>query len=185
MQYFNENRSHPLLSSKMFLPFGKSAAIDSDTFRKLIRKQNEYLRHIKHVEMHNLYHIDKDISLGYDTTWELISSTIHQMLMDEVDVEGEPIFHTIERTMKNDTNRALFLDSNNYFCMTILDDIEDWMVQKFEHSDDPTDYRENGHVKAFATTIEQRKSQQRVKFGAYAKLMVKKFCSSNPNEATD
>jgi hypothetical protein len=119
MEYLNENGSRPILSSKVFLPFGKSVAIDNTiTFRKLIRMQNIYLGHIKHVEMHNLCHIDKDISLGYDTTWELISSIIHQMLMD-------------------------------------------------------------------ATTIEQRKSQQHVKFGAYAKCMVKKFCSSNPNEATD
>jgi hypothetical protein len=35
------------------------------------------------------------------------------MLMDEVDVEGEPIFHAIERTMKNDNNRALLLELNN------------------------------------------------------------------------
>jgi hypothetical protein len=68
MGYFNENGSQPILSSKVFLPFGKSAAIDKDTFRKLIQMQNEYLNHIKHVEMHNICHIDKDISLGYDTT---------------------------------------------------------------------------------------------------------------------
>jgi hypothetical protein len=28
MEYFNENGSHPILSSKLFLPFGKSAAIE-------------------------------------------------------------------------------------------------------------------------------------------------------------
>jgi hypothetical protein len=130
----------------------------------------------KHVEMHNLCHIDKDITLGYDK--------ISQTLMDEDDVEGEPVFHAIERTMKNDTNRALFLDSNNYLCMKILNDIEDWMAHKLEHSNDPKNYRENEHVKAFSTTIEQRKSQQHVKFDAYAKHMVKKFYSSNPNVAT-
>jgi hypothetical protein len=69
--------------------------------------------------------------------------------------------------------------------MSILDDIEGWVEQKLEHSDDPTAHRENENVKAFTTTIEQRKSQQHVQFGAYAKLMVKKFCSLNPNEATD
>jgi hypothetical protein len=95
MEYFNENGSHPILSSKVVLPFGKSVAIDNDTFRKLIRMQNEYMCHIKHAEMHNLCHIDKDISLGYDTTGEKKSRTIHQMLMDEVDVEGDPIFHSI------------------------------------------------------------------------------------------
>jgi hypothetical protein len=44
--------------------------------------------------------------------------------MDEVDVEGDPIFYAIERTMKNDTNRALFLKSNQDLCMAILDDIK-------------------------------------------------------------
>jgi hypothetical protein len=78
--------------------------------------------------MHNLCHIDKDISLGYDTTGEIITSTIHQMLMDEVDVEVETIFHTIERTMKNYTNRALFLEPNNDLCMAILDDIKSWVI---------------------------------------------------------
>jgi hypothetical protein len=63
MEYFNENGSHPLLSSKVFLPFVKSAAIDNNIFRKLIRMQNEYICYTKHAEMHNLCHIDKDISL--------------------------------------------------------------------------------------------------------------------------
>jgi hypothetical protein len=123
MKYFNENGSHPILSSKV----GKSAVIDKDAFRKLIQMQNEDLRRTKHVEMHNLSHIDKDISLGYDTTGEIINSTIRQMLMDEVDVEGEPIFHVIERTMKNKTDRAPFLEPNNNLCMTILDDLEIWI----------------------------------------------------------
>jgi hypothetical protein len=78
--------------------------------------------------MHKLSHIDKDISLGYDTTGKIITSTICQMLMDEVDVEGKPIFHVIER--KIHTNRALFLEPNNDLCMMILDDSESWMAQK-------------------------------------------------------
>jgi Fe-S-cluster formation regulator IscX/YfhJ len=100
MEYVKENSSHPILSSKVFLPFGKSAAIDNDTFRKLISMQNEDPHHIKHAEMHNLCHIDNDISLDCDTTGERISSMICQILMDEVDVKGEPIFHSIERTIK-------------------------------------------------------------------------------------
>jgi hypothetical protein len=55
MGYFNENRSHPILSSKVLIPFGKSATIDNETFRSM---QNEYLHHTKHVEMHHLCHID-------------------------------------------------------------------------------------------------------------------------------
>jgi hypothetical protein len=36
MTYLNENGSHPILFSKVFLPFGKAAAIDNETFRNLI-----------------------------------------------------------------------------------------------------------------------------------------------------
>jgi hypothetical protein len=36
MQYFNGNGSHPILSSKAFFPFGKAAAIENGTVRKLI-----------------------------------------------------------------------------------------------------------------------------------------------------
>jgi hypothetical protein len=37
MDYFNENGCHPILYSKVFLPFGRSTAIDNETFCKLIR----------------------------------------------------------------------------------------------------------------------------------------------------
>jgi hypothetical protein len=37
MEYFNENGSHPIFSSKFFLPFDKAAAIDNETFQKIIR----------------------------------------------------------------------------------------------------------------------------------------------------
>jgi hypothetical protein len=51
MEYLNENGCHPILSSKVFLPFGTSAAIDNETFHKLIRMQNEHLRNTKHVDV--------------------------------------------------------------------------------------------------------------------------------------
>jgi hypothetical protein len=76
------------------------------------------------------------------------------------------------------------LEPNNDLCMTIIDNLERWMSKKKEHSDDPKPYHENEHVKVFATTIEQRKGQQHVQCGAYAKHMVKKVCTPNPNEAT-
>jgi hypothetical protein len=91
------------------------------------------------------------------------------MLIDEVDVEGDPIFQSIERAMKADTNRALFLEPNNGLCMAILEDIEGWLAQKFEHSEDPTAYRNNEHINVIMPTTEQRKSQQHAHFGAYAK----------------
>jgi hypothetical protein len=71
--------------------------------------------------------------------------------------------------MKDETNRAPFLELNNDLCMAILEDIEGWLAQNFEHSYDPTAYRNNEHVKVIMTTTEQRKSQQHVQFDAYAK----------------
>jgi hypothetical protein len=123
--------------------------------------------------------------MGYDTTGELLNSSIRQLLMDEVDVEGEPIFHSVELMMKDDTNRVLFTEPNQDLCSSILNDIERWMANKCEHSDDPTAYRQDHHIKIMSTTMDQRKSQQQVKFGAYAKSLVKKFCVVNPNEATE
>jgi hypothetical protein len=102
--------------------------------------------------------------MGYDTTGELLNSSIRQLLMDEVDVEGEPISQSVERTMKDDTNRVLFTEPKQDLCRFILDDINTWMANKFEHSDDPTAYREDHHTTIFSTTTDQRKSQQQVKF---------------------
>jgi hypothetical protein len=59
------------------------------------------------------------------------------------------------------------------------------LAQKFEHSADPAAYRDNEHVKVIMSTTKQPKSQQHVQFGAYEKRMVKKLCTSNPNEATN
>jgi hypothetical protein len=56
---------------------------------------------------------------------------------------------------------------------------------KFEHSDDPTAYCQDHHIKIFSITTDQRKIQQQVKFGSYAKSLVKKVCAVNPNEATE
>jgi hypothetical protein len=50
--------------------------------------QNKYLHTIKHIEIHNMCNIDKKNAMGYDTTGEVLNSTIRQILMDEVDVEG-------------------------------------------------------------------------------------------------
>jgi hypothetical protein len=41
------------------------------------------------------------------------------------------------------------------------------------------------NLKVIMKTSKQRKSQQHVHFGAYSKHRLKKFCTSNPNEATD
>jgi hypothetical protein len=87
--------------------------------------------------------------------------------------------------MKDDTNRVLFTEPNQDLCRFIIDYIDTWMANKFEHSDDPTAYRQDHHIKIFSTTTDQRKSQQQVKCGSYAKSLVKKLCAVNPNEATE
>jgi hypothetical protein len=46
--------------------------------------------------------------MEYDTKGELLNSLIRKLLMDEVDVEGEPIFQSVELTMKDETSRVLF-----------------------------------------------------------------------------
>jgi hypothetical protein len=97
-----------------------------------------------------MYQIDKDISMGYDTMGEALNSALRQLLTDEVDVEGEPLFQTIGCTMTNDTDRALFMEPTQDICKHILDDIETWMEHKFEHSDEPKTYRKNDNVKVFA-----------------------------------
>jgi hypothetical protein len=101
--------------------------------------------------------------MGYDTTGEILNSSIRQLLMEELDVEGEPIFQSVERTMKDNTYRVLFTEPNQELCQHILEDIGTWIANRFEHSDDPTAYRQDHHVKIFSTTTDKRKSQQQVK----------------------
>jgi hypothetical protein len=97
MEYFNSNGSHPIISSRVFIPFGKTAVIDNGTFRKFICMQHEYLHNICHIEIHHLCNFYKDISIGYDTTGEILNSSIRQLLMYEVDDEGKPINLSISR----------------------------------------------------------------------------------------
>jgi hypothetical protein len=59
IEYFKSNDSHPILSSKVCMPFGNRASIDNVTFHKLILMQNEYLRKIRHIDIHHLCNIDK------------------------------------------------------------------------------------------------------------------------------
>jgi hypothetical protein len=93
--------------------------------------QNEYLHKIFHIEIHHLCDIDKEISMGYDTTCKLLNSSIRQLLMDEVDVKGELIFQSVAQTMKDDTNCVLFTEPNQDLCKFILDEIDTWMTNKF------------------------------------------------------
>jgi hypothetical protein len=52
MEYVNEHGNHPVLSQCVFVPFGRGASIEQNTFCSLIRMQNEFLHNIKHAELH-------------------------------------------------------------------------------------------------------------------------------------
>jgi hypothetical protein len=49
MEYINDHGNHPVLSQCVFVPFGRGAAINHNTFGSLIRMQNEFLHNFKHV----------------------------------------------------------------------------------------------------------------------------------------
>jgi hypothetical protein len=110
---------------------------------------------IKHIEIHTICHIDKEISMDYDTTGEVLNTKSRQLLMDEVDVEGEPLFGR-----SNVPSRRTLIAPSSW---------------------NPT----TTYVNISLMTTNQRKNQQQVKFAAYAKIIVKKLCVVNPNEATD
>jgi hypothetical protein len=118
MEYVNEHGNHPVLSQCVFVPFGRGAAIDQDTFCSLIRMQNEFLHNIKHVEIRGLSDIDIELHLGInDEDGEDYANSIREILLEECDVDGQRIFHSIERTMKADTSRALFYTHNEQYSL--------------------------------------------------------------------
>jgi hypothetical protein len=66
MEFVNEHDNHPVLSHCVFVPFGRGATIDQNTFCSLIRTQNEFLHNVQHVEIHGLSDIDIELHLGND-----------------------------------------------------------------------------------------------------------------------
>jgi hypothetical protein len=84
--------SHPTFSSKEVPPFGKSAGIDDNTFRQLIYMPNHYLWSIQYIEIRHLEKIDMEMLLGADEDRSNTTTTIHQLLIEEDDMEGETIF---------------------------------------------------------------------------------------------
>jgi hypothetical protein len=97
MEFVNERGNHPVLSQCVFIPFGCGAAIDQSTFCSLIRMQNELLHNIQHVELHGLSDIGIDFHLGNDCNdREDYSNSIRELLLDELDIDGQRILHSIE-----------------------------------------------------------------------------------------
>jgi hypothetical protein len=142
MEYVNENGNHPVLSQCIFVPFGRGAAIDQNTFWSLIRMQNEFLHNIKHVEIHGLSDTAIELHLGInDEDGEDYANSIREILLEECDIDGQRIFHSIERTMKVDTSRALLSKHNEILCNSILSDLDNWPKAKFEDANNNRAFR--------------------------------------------
>jgi hypothetical protein len=185
MEYVNKRRNHPALSQCVFVPFGRGASIDQNTFCSLIRMQNEFLHNIKHAELHVLADIDIEFHLGNESDdGEDYSSSIRDLLTDERDIDDQHIFHSIERTMKANIIRTLFSKQNESFCNSILSDLDAWLTTKFSDAVHRFAFRKESDVRIFIFNVEQRKTQDQVKFNTYASRIAKRFCSDKPNEAT-
>jgi hypothetical protein len=101
----NKNGHHPLLSQCVFIPVGRGAAIDQDTFWSFIRIQNECLHNIRHVEIHGLADSDMDRHVGDDIDdGEDISNSIREILLNATANNGLRLFHSVKRAMKSDNS---------------------------------------------------------------------------------
>jgi hypothetical protein len=176
MEYVNEHGNHPVLSQCIFVPFGRGASIDQTKFCSLIHMQNEFLHNIQHVELHGLADIDNELHLGNDSDdGEDYSSSIRDLLLDKPDINDQRIFHSIERTMKADTTRALFFKQNAILCNSILSDLDSWLSNKCDEAQHRVTFRKESDVRVFISTVEQRTTQDQVKFNAYASRITKLF----------
>jgi hypothetical protein len=183
MEFVNEHGDHPLLSQRVFVPFGRGEAIHQDTFCSFIRMHYELLHNVRHIEIHGLADIDIDRHLGHDLDdGEDTKNSIREIILDACDDNGLRLFHSIERTMKSDTIRAVFTKQNKDECNTILNELDTWLSAKFIEGDTITAFRAQYSVHVYISTIEERKTQQHVKFNAYAQHIAKRFCTSNPNK---
>jgi hypothetical protein len=67
-----------------------------------------------------------------------VTRTIREMLLEERDEEDKSLSHSIERTMKSDTTRALFLAEKEQKCNTIRKDLDGRFANKFSNGNDNT-----------------------------------------------
>jgi hypothetical protein len=65
---------------------------------------------MKHIEMHDLSSIDLDLLITEDEDGENVTNTFQQLLIEEVDLEGD--ISLLNAPCKNDTDRAFFISSN-------------------------------------------------------------------------
>jgi hypothetical protein len=148
--------------------------------------QNKFLHNIQHIEIHGISDIDIERHIGNDNDdGEDYSNTIRELLLDDADIHGHRPFHAIERNMKPDTTRALFSKQKGTQGNVILFDIDNWICSKSIDVNNNFSFRESPEVRVFTSTIEQRKTQNKVKFNAYATRISKRCCSENPNKAIE
>jgi hypothetical protein len=186
MDYINDHDNHPVLSQCVFVLFGRGAAIDQNNFHSLIRMQNEFLHNVKHVKSHGLFDIDTERHRDTDTEDDdEYANTIREALLEECDIDGQRIFHSIERTIKSDTTRAIFSKQNEILCNSILSYLYNWLTSKFIGANNNLTFRKSDTVRVFISIIDQRKNQNQVKYNAYASHIAKHFCTENPNEASE
>jgi hypothetical protein len=145
--------------------------------------QNEFLHNIQHVKIHGLSEIDIELHLGNDCDYrEDYSNTIRDIFLEELDIDGHRIFHSIGRTMETNTTRALLSKQNEIVYSTILSDLDTWLCARFIDANYNVAFRSSAEVGIFNSTIDQRKTQNQVKLNAYASRIAKRFLSDNPNE---
>jgi hypothetical protein len=83
MECVNEHGNHPVISQCVFVPFGRGAAVDQNTFYSLICMQNEFLHNIKHVEIHGLSDIDIELHLGINNEdGEYYANSIREIILE-------------------------------------------------------------------------------------------------------
>jgi hypothetical protein len=169
-----------------FRPFGRGAAIDQNTFLSLIRMQNEVLHNVKDVEIHGLFCIDKEQHMGTATDdSEDYTNTIRKLLLEECNIDGQRPFHSIERTTKCGTTRAIFSKQNKILCNSILSDLDNWLTSKLIDANNNLAFRKSDDIRVFISTIDHRKNQNQVKYDTYASRIAERFCTDNPNKASE
>jgi hypothetical protein len=87
--------------------------------------QNELLHNVKHVKIDGIYDIDVELHIGTDCDdGEDYPNLIRDILLKECDIDRQCIFHSIERTIKSDTSRAIFSKQNEIMCNSIFSDLD-------------------------------------------------------------
>jgi hypothetical protein len=139
-----------------------------------------------------VYDIDIEFNLGNEPNdvedyYSSIRDLFLDLLLDELDIAGQCIFHSIERTMKSDTTQALFSKQNEILCNSILSDLDSWLIIKLYEALQQVAFHKEAEVRVLASAINKRETQNQVKFNVYvyASRISKRFFSHNPNGATE